>query len=129
MKREIYSSGGKWEDIIGYSRAVKVGNIIEVAGTTAADINGKPACESAYEQTLFILHKIEKALKEAGAEMKDVVRTRIFVKDISHNEEIGRAHGEFFSQIKPACTMMEVSNFIAPNLLVEIEVSAIISEL
>ena len=123
------SSGAKWEDIVGYSRAVRVGNTIEVAGTTAVDEQGNVVgVNDAYEQTRFSLAKIEKALTAAGASLEDVVRTRMFVTDISKWEEIGRAHGEFFRTIKPAASMIEVKGLISPNLLVEIEVTAIVSE-
>ncbi len=121
------SSGAKWEDVVGYSRAVRVGNVIEVAGTTAVDEDGNTVgANSPYEQTKFILAKIEKALTSAGASLKDVVRTRMFVTDISKWEEIGRAHGEFFREIKPAASMIEVKGLISPELLIEIEVTAII---
>ena len=127
-KRINISSGAKWEDIVGYSRAVRVGNTIEVAGTTAVDENGEiVGINDPYEQTRYALAKIEKALLAAGASMKDVVRTRMFVTDISKWEEIGRAHGEFFREIKPAASMVEVKGLISPGLLVEIEVTAIIS--
>ena len=123
------SSGAKWEDIVGYSRAVRVGNTIEVAGTTAVDEQGNVVgVNDAYEQTRFSLAKIEKALTAAGASLEDVVRTRMFVTDISKWEEIGRAHGEFFRTIKPAASMIEVKGLISPELLVEIEVTAILSE-
>ena len=123
------SSGAKWEDIVGYSRAVRVGNIIEVAGTTAVDEQGNVVgLNNAYEQTRFILAKIEKALTAAGASFKDVLRTRMFVTDISKWEEIGRAHGEYFRVIKPAASMIEVKGLISPELLVEIEVTAIMSK-
>ena len=123
------SSGAKWEDIVGYSRAVKIGNIIEVAGTTAVDEDGNTVgVNDPYEQTRYALSKIEKALQAAGATMKDVVRTRMFVTDISKWEEIGRAHGEFFREVKPAASMIEVKGLISPDLLVEIEVTAIVSE-
>lgn len=123
------SSGAKWEDIVGYSRAVRIGNIIEVAGTTAVDELGNVVgVNDAYEQTRFSLAKIEKALTAAGASLKDVIRTRMFVTDISKWEEIGRAHGEFFRTIKPAASMIEVKGLISPELLVEIEVTAILSE-
>jgi enamine deaminase RidA (YjgF/YER057c/UK114 family) len=126
-KRVNISSGAKWEDIVGYSRAVRTGNVIEVAGTTAVDERGEIAgLNNPYEQTKYILAKIEKALIEAGASMKDVVRTRMFVTDISKWEEIGRAHGEFFREIKPAASMIEVKGLINPDLLVEIEVTAIV---
>jgi len=125
MRKNI-SSGAKWEDIVGYSRAVRIGNVIEVAGTIA--VNGEKVIgeNSAYEQTKFILSKIEKALNEAGAEIKDVVRTRMFVTDISEWEEIGKAHGEFFRHIRPVTTMVEIKALINPLLLIEIEATAIV---
>lgn len=127
MQRTNYSSGAKWEDIVGYSRAVKVDNIIEVTGTVAVDDNNKlVGGNNAYEQTRFVIQKIETVLKKAGASLKDVVRTRIFVTDISRWEEYGKAHGEFFKEIKPCTTMVEVSNLISPEYLVEIEATAII---
>lgn len=121
------SSGAKWEDIVGYSRAVKVGPFVEVAGTTAVNQEGQIiGIDDPYEQTCFILSKIEQALLSAGASLKNVVRTRMFVTNISDWEAVGRAHGEFFSSIKPAATMVEVSALISPDLLVEIEATAII---
>ncbi len=129
MSRLNISSGAKWEDIVGYSRAVRVGNTVEVAGTTAVDERGETVgANDPYEQTKFILAKIEKALIQAGASMKDVVRTRMFVTDISKWEEVGRAHGEFFREIKPAASMIEVKGLIGSDLLIEIEVTAIISD-
>ena len=129
MQRTNYSSGAKWEDIVGYSRAVKVGNTIEVTGTVAADDNSSPVGgNDAYEQTKFIIEKIEKVLKNAGASLKDVVRTRMFVTDISRWEEYGKAHGEFFKDIKPCTSMIEVKGLIAPEYLIEIEATAVISE-
>lgn len=126
MKRKNISSGAAWEDIVGYSRAVRVGNLIEVAGTTAV-LNGEIIGKGdAYAQTVQIFKTIETALKEAGATMENVVRTRMFVTDISLWEDIGRAHGEFFKQIKPAATMVEVSGLIDSELLVEIEVTAVV---
>ena len=123
------SSGAKWEDIVGYSRAVRIGNVIEVAGTTAVDEMGNlVGAGNPYEQTKFIITKIEKALTAAGATLQDIVRTRIFTTDISRWEEIGRAHGEFFREIKPASTMVEVKSLIDPELLVEIEASVILQE-
>lgn len=123
------SSGAKWEDIIGYSRAVRIGNVIEAAGTTAVDENGQVVgLNDPYQQTKFIIAKIEKALVSAGATLKDVVRTRMFVTDISHWEEIGRAHGEYFREIKPASTMVEVKSLINPEMLIEMEVTAILQE-
>src|SRR5262245_8188610 len=121
------SSGAKWEDIVGYSRAVRVGNVIEVAGTTAVDENGKVVgADDPYAQARFIFTKIEKALQQAGAGLHHVVRTRMFVTDISRWEEIGRAHGECFRAIKPVATMVEVKALISPELLVEIEVTAMV---
>ncbi len=128
MNRTNYSSGAKWEDIVGYSRAVKVGNIIEVTGTVAADENSQPVYkEDAYGQTKFIIEKIETVLKEAGASLKDIVRTRMFVTDISRWEEYGKAHGEFFAAIKPCTSLIEVKGLIAPEYLIEIEATAILT--
>ena len=126
-KRTNYSSGAKWEDIVGYSRAVRVGNIIEVTGTVATDDNGNVVGENdPYQQTRFAIQKIEKVLERAGASLRDVVRTRMFVTDISKWEEYGKAHGEFFSAIKPCTTMVEVNKLISPEYMVEIEASAIV---
>jgi len=128
MQRTNYSSGAKWEDIIGYSRAVKIGNVIEVTGTVAVDENNLLVGKGdAYGQTKFVIGKIEAVLKKAGATLTDVVRTRMFVTDISRWEEYGKAHGEFFKNIKPCTTMVEVSKLIAPEYLIEIEATAIIS--
>ncbi len=127
MIRTNISSGTKWEDIVGYSRAVKVGNVIEVAGTTAIEDGKVIGVNDAYSQTKFVIQKIEKVLIEAGATLKDVVRTRMFVTDIKRWEEIGKAHGEFFTNIKPASTMVEVKSLVDPDMLVEIEATAIIS--
>lgn len=128
MSRTNYSSGAKWEDIVGYSRAVKIGNVVEVTGTVAVDDLGKLVGEnSAYEQTKFIIQKIERVLQKAGASLNDVVRTRMFVTDISQWEEYGKAHGEFFKEIKPCTTMVEVSKLISPEYLIEIEATAIIN--
>jgi enamine deaminase RidA (YjgF/YER057c/UK114 family) len=127
MKRTNYSSGAKWEDIVGYSRAVKIGNTIEVTGTVAVNDNSElVGGNNAYEQTKFIIQKIEKVLVQAGASLNDVVRTRMFVTDISRWEEYGKAHGDFFATIKPCTTMVEVSKLIAPEYLIEIEATAII---
>ena len=125
--RQLISSGSPWEDVVGYSRAVRIGNIIEVAGTTAMDGDKLVGLGSVYLQTKYIFQKIEKALEEAGASLKDVVRTRMFITDISKWEEAGRAHGEMFAGIKPASTMVEVSALIDERLLIEIEVTAIIA--
>jgi enamine deaminase RidA (YjgF/YER057c/UK114 family) len=129
-KRLNISSGSKWEDIIGYSRAVRIGNVIEVSGTTTAvDENGKTlGLGDPYEQTRLALGRIEKALKEAGASLADVVRTRLFVTDISRWEDFGRAHGEIFKDIKPVTTMVEVKGLIGDELLVEIEATAILPQ-
>ena len=129
MNRTNYSSGAKWEEIVGYSRAVRIGNVIEVTGTVAVDEESKlVGGYSAYEQTKFIIQKIEAVLQKAGASLKDVVRTRMFVTDISRWEEYGKAHGEFFKEIKPCTTMVEVSKLISPEYLIEIEATAITSE-
>jgi enamine deaminase RidA (YjgF/YER057c/UK114 family) len=129
MQRTNYSSGAKWEEIVGYSRAVRVGNIVEVTGTVAVDENNNlVGGNSAYEQTKYILQKIERVLQQAGASLKDVVRTRIFVTDISRWEEYGKAHGEFFGNIKPCTSMIEVKGLISAEYLVEIEATAIITE-
>jgi enamine deaminase RidA (YjgF/YER057c/UK114 family) len=125
-KRLNISSGAKWERIVGYSRAVRVGNQVEVAGTTATEGDTIIGISDIYVQTKHILGKIEKALTEAGCSMQDVVRTRIFTTDISRWEAISKAHGEFFKDIRPASTMVEVKALIDPGLLVEIEATAIL---
>lgn len=127
--RTNYSSGSKWEGIVGYSRAVRTGNLVEVSGTVAVDEHNVLIGEgSAYLQTKFILQKIEAVLKQAGAELKDVVRTRMFVTDISQWEEYGRAHGEFFKEIRPCTSMIEIKGLISPGYLIEIEATAIIQK-
>lgn len=124
-ERQKYSSGTKWEPIVGYSRAVKVENRIYVTGTTATDENGEIVGRGdAYAQTVQVIKNIEKALNALGAKLENIVRTRIFVTDISRWEEYGRAHGEFFREIMPATSMIEVSRFIDENMLVEIEADA-----
>ncbi|MBK7855471.1 MAG: RidA family protein [Bacteroidetes bacterium] len=128
MKRENISSSTIWEEKVGYSRAVKVGNIIEVAGTTSTDGEMVIGKGNMYEQTKFIFLKIEHALIKANASLKDVVRTRMFVTDISKWEEASKAHYEFFKDIKPAATMVEVNKLINPDHLIEIEVTAIITD-
>lgn len=128
MNRTNYSSGAKWEDIVGYSRAVRVGNFIEVTGTVAVDDNGKVVgLNNPYEQTKYAYQKIEKVLAQAGASLKDVVRCRMFVTDIKQWEDYGRGHAEFFRDIKPCLSMIEVSALIEQEFMVEIEVSAIIA--
>lgn len=128
MSRINISSGSPWEDVVGYSRAVRVGNIIEVAGTTAVDGYIVVAKGDVYGQTRFILTKIERALLQAGASISDVVRTRIYLTDIAAWEQVAKAHGEFFATVKPASTMVEVAALISKDLLVEIEATAILAD-
>jgi enamine deaminase RidA (YjgF/YER057c/UK114 family) len=123
--RKNYATGAPWEEIVGYCRAVQVGNHMEVSGTVATDESGIIGKGDPYAQTKFIIAKIEKVLKQAGFSLEDVVRTRMFVTDISRWEEVGRAHGEFFGTIKPVTSMVEVSNLIDKDYLVEIEMTAI----
>ncbi len=123
------SSGSVWEDKVGYSRVVKIGNLIEVSGTTAIDDQGKVQGKgSFYDQTNYILGKIETNLQKVGASLNDVIRTRVFVTDISQWEEVGMAHGTYFKHIKPVTSMIEVSRLIDPELLVEIEVTAFVKK-
>ena len=124
-ERKRYSSGTKWEPIVGYSRAVRVGDRIYVTGTTATDEHGEVVgVDDAYAQTIQTIKNIERALRSLDARLQNVVRTRMFVTDISRWEEYGRAHGEFFREIMPATTMVEVSKLIDPRMLVEIEADA-----
>ena len=124
MRKNI-SSGASWEDIVGYSRAVVIGNTIEISGTVAVDADNQVVGkDDIYAQTKFILKKIEGVLWDAGFSLKDVVRTRMFVTDISQWEKVGRAHGEFFKDIKPATSMIEIKNLISQEYLIEIEVTA-----
>jgi enamine deaminase RidA (YjgF/YER057c/UK114 family) len=127
MRRQLYSSGTSWEPVVGYSRAVKVDGRIWVSGTTSTGSDGAIVGRGdPYAQAKQAIANIERALAAAGAELADVVRTRIFVTDISHWQDIGRAHGEAFADIRPATTMVEVTRLIDPDLLVEIEADAVI---
>ena len=128
MKRQKFGSNSPWEDKVGYSRAIRIGNIIELSGTVSIDNSNHVVGEgNAYEQTKFIISKIIGYIEKAGGKKEDIVRTRIFVTDISKWEEIGKAHGEYFKDVKPVTTMVEVKSLISKDYLVEIEATAIVN--
>lgn len=127
--KKQFSSGTQWEDFVGYSRAIRNGHRVEVSGTVSVDENGRVVGKNdAYEQTHYVLTKIKAALEQVGAKLEDVVRTRMYVTDINNWQAIGKAHGEFFRDIKPSSTMVEISRLIGLDFLIEIEVSAIVDE-
>jgi enamine deaminase RidA (YjgF/YER057c/UK114 family) len=128
MNRQTVSSGTEWEEYVGYSRAVRAGGQVHVSGTTPVDDEGEVLGGTTYEQTVAALEIVESALREAGAGLEDVVRTRMYVTDIDDYDGVGRAHGEYFAEIRPASTMVEVSRLVDEDLCVEVEATAVLAE-
>lgn len=128
MEKRTYSTGARWEDIVGYSRSVKIGNIIEVSGTTSVKDGKVYGIDDPYKQASHILTIIQDAIQHLGGTMEDVIKTRIYVKNIDDWNAVGRAHGEVFGKIKPATLLIEVKGLVDPDMLVEIEATAVVSE-
>jgi len=128
VTRQNISSNGPWEEVVGYSRAVRIGNVVAVSGTTAAEPDGSVyGGDDAYQQAYRALEVAERALRDAGATRNDVIRTRMFVTDITRWEEFSRAHGDFFREVRPAATMVEVRNLMTPEMLIEVEIDAVLT--